>query len=167
LGFDIFFQPCRFSGRPVVKNNPFTGEVMSILPEEPLSDAEVKAVRQVLKQVEALGPDEYGCYVVELKDGGGAEVFADDLKTGCMVTLRGITPILIHFLFDLLKAGNWVMLPAMEDTVAITTSPGSMRGVPADFPRIVPCNAADEVGVLLRDGVQAWQEYRDRVVGGG
>ncbi len=164
MSFDLFFQPCRFSGKPVVKKHPFTGEARSGLPREPLSAAEMKAVRQVLKRV-TQGPDEHGCYIVQLDDGGGAEVFADDLKTGCMVALRGMTPNLLQFLFDLLKAGNWVMLPAMEDAVAITTSRESIKGVSEDFPRIVICNSADELGVLLTEGVQAWQKYRDQVVG--
>jgi hypothetical protein len=166
MSFDIFFHTGRFSGEPVVKKNTFTGKPQTVIPEEPLTAAEVRAVRQVLRRVGAQGPDEYGCYVVGLEDGGGAEVFADKLKSGCMVSLRGITPDLTRFLFDFLKAGNWVMLPAMEDAVAITTSPGSVKGVPDDFPRIVACDSADEVGVLLTKGVKAWQGYRDQVAGG-
>src|SRR5262249_48761313 len=122
MSFDIFFQTARFGGKPVVKRNPFTGVSVSVIPQEPLRAAEVKAVRQVLKRVGARGPDEHGCYVVELEDGGAAEVFGDGMESGCMVALRGITPDLTRFLFDLLKAGNWVMLPAMEPAVAVTTS---------------------------------------------
>src|SRR5262249_55668300 len=153
--FDIFFQTSRFSAKPVVKKNPFTGEAQSVCPQEPLTAAEVKAVRQLLKRVAAQGPDEHGCYVVQFDDGGGAEVYADKLKDGCMVAIGGMTPALAGFLFDLLKAGNWVMLPAMEDNVAITTSPGSMKDVPDDFGKIVACNSAAEVGVLLTKGVRA------------
>jgi hypothetical protein len=167
LSFDIFFQTCRVAAQPVVKKSTFTGEAETVLPEEPLSAAEVQAVRKVLEKVQAQGPDEHGCYVVELEDGGGAEVFADKLQTGCMVALREITPSLLHFLFDLLKAGNWVMLPAMEGDIAITTAPGSIRGLPEDFPKVVVCNSANEMGVLLTKGVKAWQRYRDQVVDGG
>jgi hypothetical protein len=166
MSFDIFFQTARFSEQPVVEKNPFTGEALTVLPEEPLSAAEVKAVQRVLQRVQAQGPDEHGCYVVELEDGGVAEVFADELNAGCMVALRGITPRLVYFLFDLLQAGNWVMLPATEDAVAITTSPGSLKGVPEDFPRVVVCDSAEEVGALLTKGVREWQAYRDRIVGG-
>lgn len=165
MSFDIFFQPCRFTGTQVVKTNPFTGESQSFSSNEPLNDAELKAVRQVLKQANAHGPDEHACYVVQLGDGGGAEIFGDQLATGCMAALRGMTPDLIQFLFDLLKAGNWVMLPAMEDAVAITTSPESMKGIPSDFPRVVVCNSAEELGTLLTNGVHAWEKYRDQVVG--
>ena len=165
MSFDIFFQPCRFTGTQVVKTNPFTGESQSFPSNEPLNDAELKAVRQVLKQANADGSDEDACYVVQLGDGGGAEIFGDQLETGCMAALHGMTPDLIQFLFDLLRAGNWVMLPVMEDSVAITTSPESMKGISSDFPRIVVCNSAEELGTLLGNGVQAWEKYRDQVIG--
>jgi hypothetical protein len=84
-----------------------------------------------------------------------------------MIALRGITPEISQFLFDFLKAGNLVMVPAMEHAVAITASPGSVRGVPDDFPRLVTCGSAQETAVLLCEGVQAWQAYRDQVVHGG
>lgn len=167
MSFDIFFQTARFTGKPVVKKNPFTGENQTVIPEEPLTAAEVKAVRTVLKEVHAQGPDEHGCYVVELEDGGRAEVYADKLKSGCMVSLGGITPDLSQFLFDFVKAGNWVMIPAMEDAVAITASPGSVKGVPDEYPMLVTCDSAKEVAVLLTKGVKAWQKYRDQVVRGG
>ena len=33
MSFDIFFQTGRFTGKPVVKKNPFTGEAQTVLPE--------------------------------------------------------------------------------------------------------------------------------------
>ena len=166
MSFDILFHTARFTGKTVVKKNPFTGEDASGRSEEPLTATEVKAVRKVLAAVNAQGPDEHGCYVVELEDGGAAEVFADQLKSGCMVCLRGITPDLCQFLFDFLKAGQWVMLPIMEDAVALTASPGSVKGVPDDFPRLVTCDSAQELAALFTKGVQDWQKYRDQVVRG-
>ena len=83
-----------------------------------------------------------------------------------MVALRGITPGLLQFLIDLLKAGNWSMVPAMEDIVAIVPSLESVKkNVPDDFPKIVVCNSADELGILLSGGFRAWKKYRDHVVG--
>jgi len=166
VSFDIFFQPCRFTGSSVEQKNPFTGEVRSVLANEPLNSAELEAVRKVLWQAKAGGPDEQGCYVVQLGDGGGAEVFGDDLATGCMVALRGMTPDLSRFLYNLLKAGNWVMLPAMEDAMAITAAPGAMRGIPDDFPRVVACNSAEELAALLAGGIGAWEKTVIRFVGG-
>lgn len=154
MSFDIFFQPCRF-----------TGDAQAVLSNEPLSPAELKAVQQVLERADAHGPDQHGCYVVQLDDGGGAEVFSSSgLASGCMVALGGITADLLQFLFELLDAGNWVMIPAMADTAAITTAPGSLKGVPGDFPRVVVCSSAQDLGILLADGVQAWEKYRAQVV---
>ena len=167
MSLDIFFQSARFTGKSAIKKNPFTGEAMTVNPAEPLTAAEVKALRTVLKQVHAKGPDDDGCYAIDLKDGGTAEVYADKLKSGCMISLGGITPDLSQFLLDFLKAGNWVMLPAMEDAVAIAASPECVKGVPDDFPRLVICNSAKEVAVLLTKGVKAWQKYRNQVVRGG
>jgi hypothetical protein len=166
MSFDIFFRPCRFGGATVQKTNPFTGKIESVLVNEPLDTAELEAVRKVLKRANANGPDEFGCYVVDL-DGGSAEVFGDDLEAGCMVKLWGMTSALSRFLYDLLKAGNWVMLPAMEDIVAITTSPGSIKGIPDDFPKVVVCNSHDELALLLTKGVRTWEKYRDQIVAGG
>jgi hypothetical protein len=164
MSFDIFYQPCRFGGEPVEQKNALTGKVESVLPNEPLTAAELKAVRGVLKKAGAAKPDHYGCYVVELGDGSGAEVFGKDLENGCMVALHDLTPDIIRFLFDLLKAGRWVMTPASEENVAITTSPEQMWGLPDDFPEVVTCPSAEELEVLLCNGYKAWKKFRNQVV---
>jgi hypothetical protein len=166
VSFDIFFKTVRYTGNPVVRKNPFTGEDQTINSSEPLTAAEEGAVLEVLETVKGKSQDQ-GTWVIEFGDGGGAVVLADQLKSGCMVCLHGITPEVSQFLFDFLKAGNWVMLPAMQDAVAITSSPGSVKGVPNDFPRLVTCNSANEIAVLLREGIGGWQEYRDQIVRGG
>jgi hypothetical protein len=78
--------------------------------------------------------------------------------------VRNLTPGILQFLLDLLKAGNWVMCPTMEDAVAVTCSPDRLWGVPEDFPEIVTCDSAEELGVLLSDGFGAWKKYRDRLL---
>jgi hypothetical protein len=166
MSFDIFFLTCRFGGTPAETPNRFTGKVGSSPPNEPLTAAEVDAVRMVLQAANASGPDAFGCYVLDFEDGGSAEVFADDLSTGCLVAVRGgIGPRLLQFLVDLLRAGNWVMLPTTEPAIAITASPDNVRDLPPDFPRVVICDSAHELRVLLAEGFHAWQRYRDRIVG--
>lgn len=167
MSFDIFFQTCRFGTTLVEEKNPSTGMVRSVLPSDPLMPSEFTALRAVLKKVTARGPDEFGCYVVQFPDGGSAEVFGCELEQHCMVAVRGTTPDLFRFLFDILMAGNWVMLPAMEDAVAITCSPQSVKNLPGDFPRLVVCNSADDLGILLSKGFGAWKKYRDQIVGDG
>ncbi len=167
MSFDIVFQTCRFAGSPIEKTNPIKGMARSVLPQEPLTADELKSVEHVLQRANARGPNAHGCYVVQFGDGGRAEVFGSELATNCMVAIRGITGDLLQFLFDLLEAGNWVMIPVMEDLAAITTSPESMKRIPDDFPRVVGCNSPKELGALLAGGVQAWQKYRDQIVDGG
>lgn len=164
MSFDIFFQPVRYSGKTLKKKNPFTGQVQSVLESDPLTPAEVQAVRAVLKEAGAKQADEFGCYALRVADGGEAEVVGENLAESCMVALRGLTPGLVTFLMDLLKAGNWVMLPAMEGNPALTAAPDHLKGVPKDFPEITTCTSADELGVILTNGLGAWQRYRDQVV---
>lgn len=166
MSFVIFFQPCRFSGEPVKQKNPFTGEEQSLVPNESLTPAEENAVRVVLKHANAKGPDDFGYYVVETDDGCGAEVCASNLRDSCMVSVRGLTPGLVRFLFDLLKAGNWVMVPAMEPNIAISCSPENLKGIPEDFPKVLACTSADELGAQLSDGFKRWPKYRDQVTRG-
>jgi hypothetical protein len=90
MSFDIFFQSGRFGTTTVQKKNPWTGETQSVLPSEPLTASELKAVQDVLRKVTDSGPDQFGCYVVALADGGGAEVFGDNLEKGWMVAVRGL-----------------------------------------------------------------------------
>jgi hypothetical protein len=122
VSFNVFFQPCRFDGEPIKKTNRLTGEEQLIVPNGSLTPAEESAIRAVLTQANAEGPDDFECYVVRTEDGGGAEIFARDLAEGCMVNPWELTPRTLELLFNLLKAGNWVMLPAMEGDLAITTS---------------------------------------------
>lgn len=166
MSFDIFFQPCRYGTELVEQRNPVTGQVKSVLPNEPLTPAELQAVQSVLDRVTIHRPNKSGCHVVGVEDDGKAEVFGDDLGSGCMVALRGITPALLQFLIDLLRAGNWSMVAVMDDIVAIVSSLESVKSVPDDFPKIIVCNSADELGILLSGGFAAWKKYRDQAVGG-
>ncbi len=167
MSFDIFFQPCRFGGQPIEKRDRWTGKVRPVLPNEPLTAAELQAVKHVLAKAQARGSSEHNCYCVELPDGGSAEIYGRDLGSGSMAAVRGMTPDLLQFLHDLLRAGNWVMFPAMKGVDGITAAPASLKGIPEGFPTIIVCNSKDELGILLADGVAAWQRYRDQVVVGG
>jgi hypothetical protein len=167
MGFDIFFMRSRSRDEAVEKKNPFTGEVMSVRPPEPLTDSELQAVREVLRGAGAPEPDEVGHSLVEFKDGGDAEVHADRLEEGCSVTLRsGLSPDCLRFLFGLLRAAEWVMLPAMEGNPAIVSSPGLAREFAGSFPETV-CGSPEELGAILSGGYEAWEKYRDQIVGEG
>ncbi len=165
MGFDIFFVRSRFRDEKVEKKNPFTGEVMSVRPQEPLTDSELRAVRGVLRGAGATEPDEFGYCLIEFEDGGDAEVHTSRLEEGCGVTLRsGLSPDCLRFLLDLLKAAEWVMLPAMEGNPAIVSSPGLASEFAGSFPEVV-CGTPEELGAILSGGYEAWERYRDQIVG--
>jgi hypothetical protein len=140
MSFDIFFQPCRFAPA-TEEQDPGTGQARKILPNEPLTAIELAAVQKVLAELNASGADQFGCYRLEFEDGGSAEVFGQNLERGCMVALRGLTKDILRFLFDFLRAGNWVMIPAMRETRAIATSLSSFKHVPEGFPPAVVCQS--------------------------
>lgn len=163
MSFDLFFQPCRFDGTTVIRNNPFTGQPADVPRNATLTSAELAAVRRLLDEA-GKGPDEHGCWLVTFPDGGSAEIFGSNLEEGCMAALRGLTDDLVRFLHALLVAGDWVVVPATDEPLAIAASKSAMRGAPEDFPEVVVCASADELGTLLSRGVDAWREYRDRVL---
>jgi hypothetical protein len=166
MSFDIFYTQRRQATEPGEVKNPFTGAPMTVQVPVGLSDDEVGALRAVLAQANAPDLDEFGCYVVEVADGGGADVYGDDLEKGCMVAVRELTPDIAQFLLDFLNAADWVMRPAMEGNPVITTSHVPVEGPADDSPRVV-CTSAKELMVVLSEGVEAWQKYRDRVVAKG
>lgn len=163
VAFDILFSPSRYRGRVVTKKNAFTGAVQEFRVCEPLTNAEEATVSKLLSSRSAAPPDEFGCYQVRVADGGEAEVFATMPSDGCTVTLRGLTPALLDFLMELLRAADWVMTPIQEEAIAMAASPESVQSPPPDLPRVVVCGTGQELGVLLCEGVAAWQRYRDQV----
>ncbi len=166
MALDVVLIPCRFTGSSVVKKNPFTGEEKTVDSHEPLNASEIESVQRVLKNADSVGPDDNGYWFVETEN-GTAEIACDDLENGCVVTLRGLSPTIEKFLFDLLNAAEWVMLPATEAFFSITTSPKYVKQLPNNLPTPVLCQSPKELEFLLNDGVQAWKKYRDHVLGGG
>ncbi|WP_165231879.1 hypothetical protein [Aquisphaera insulae] len=164
MSFDLFYVPCRFGTEAVEKANPFTGEVKVVLPNLPLSIHDRDAVRDVIDRAGGVVSDGFESYLVQFRDGGVAEIFSrSKLETGCMVAIRrGLTTELLRFLFDLLGAADWILLPAMEGNPAMTALPG--RAAAFDrFPEVV-CHSAEELGAVLIWGFEGWRQYRDRVV---
>jgi hypothetical protein len=81
-----------------------------------------------------------------------------------MFAVRALTPRLVSVLFDVLKAGNWAMIPALDDAYTITCSPEHLTNLPAEIPEVIVCRSSKELGVLLMDGYEAWQRYKNSVV---
>jgi hypothetical protein len=170
MSFDIVYHTCNLGTRREKRKNPLTGRVQSVPVDNGLTDAERAAVRRLLRSGGAAAPDEFGCYAVELPDGGSAEVYAKELHEsghcdGLMVSLRGMTPGLVVFLWELCQAGNMSATPIMEDEVVAVASEEQRQRVKDRWPEAVVVASPDEFRELLSGGLAAWQAYRDQVVG--
>jgi hypothetical protein len=58
------------------------------------------------------------------------------------------------------------MFPAMEGNPAIVSSPGLVSEFAGRFTEVV-CGSPEELGAILSGGYEAWERYRDRIVGAG
>jgi hypothetical protein len=172
MSFDIFLQSVHNRGEPRQMTNPFTGEPATIFPQGGLEPHERDAVCGVIASYRLPGPDEFGCYLIGLPDGGSAELFASNLADhhescdGMMVACRNLTPKLAHFIFDLMDRGNMAALPAMEDTRTFVTSEHWSDFTPGDgAPPTVVVRSPAELHAALTGGYEGWQRYRDQVIG--
>ena len=126
-------------------------------------DANQRAAVQATLAVSAVPNSKDDGYIaVEFDDGGMAEVFADDLSEGGMVAVRsGLTPDFLNFLMQILKDGNMMLVPAMENIVTIAASEDAFHGSDPTMPKHVICNSGEELGVLLKEGFESWKRFRD------
>ena len=130
-------------------------------------------VLTVLRSAKFTGPDDLGFYVVEFPDGQDVEFSAEGLQgsgefTGCAFHIRGISPHLVRFMFEVAKAGDMVLVATMEPFVPILSRPEQRQQVPAELaendPAPVVCGSPEELHSLLSGGYESWQEYRDQVL---
>ncbi|MEZ6140914.1 MAG: hypothetical protein R3B84_10115 [Zavarzinella sp.] len=170
MSFDIHFQTCNLGTRTTKRKNPFTGKMQSVPMDDGLTDSERVAVRKLLKSAGAATPDEFGCYAVEFKDGGSAEVFASELTgteqcDGLMVSLQGLTPEVVKFLWELCHVGGMAATPVMEDAVVVVASPEQFQRVKSRWPSAVVVGSPEELGRLLSGGFAGWESHRDQCTG--
>lgn len=155
MGFDIFFMRSGLRDEMVEKKDPFTGKVRSVRVQEPLTEHDVDAVRAVLRRTGMSEPNKFGVSLIEFEDGASVDFDATRLEAGCRVTIRGaLSPDCLQFLVNLLKAAEWVMLPVMDGSVAIVSSPGLASAVAAGFLEVV-CGTPEELEIILSGGFEA------------
>lgn len=136
------------------------------------AEVDRRRVREVLKAATYRGPDEFGFYVVAFPDGVDVEFSARGLDsaesfTGCAFHIRGTGDDPIKFMFDVARAGDMVIIPAMEDTPLVLLSEAQEAGVPADVReslRSILLRSPGELGAVLSGGFEGWSAYRDRVL---
>jgi hypothetical protein len=137
------------------------------------ADANREGVRAVLQSTAFVGPDEFGFYVVTFPDDIRVELSASGLDgtgafTGCAFFIRGMSSDLVRFIFEVARAGDMVILPAMEHFVPILSSPEQRAHLPADLtdrdPAPVVCDTPEGLESLLSGGYEGWKKYRDQIL---
>lgn len=171
MSFDVFLQSVRRGGEPREVINPFTGQAATVPAASGLSAREAESVLGVIASHRLPGLDEFGCYPIDLADGGSAELYAGKLGgpeacDGMMIACRGLTPQLSDLIFELMAAGNMAALPAMEDARTFVASEEWSDFRPGDgAPPTVVLRSAAELHAALTGGYDGWKRYRDQVTG--
>ncbi len=124
MSFDVFLQ--RFAG----------GES---------AEVDRRPVREVLRSARHRGPDTFGFYVVAFPDGVEVEFSAKGLEskesfTGCAFHFRGFGDALMTFVFEVARAGDMVIIPAMEGNPLVLLSEEQQTRCPSRPSREVSLN---------------------------
>ncbi len=170
MSFDIFFHTCNLGSRKKRSKNPFTGKSITTFDDPGLTDEERGAVAELVRTLNAEGPDDFGFYTLLFADGGGAELYAKGLANGakcdgCSVQTHGLTSDLVSFLFQLSRRGNMILTPAATGVGSLATSEEQRQRTTNRFPDAKVVRSAAALEKELRRGFEAWQRYRDQVIG--
>lgn len=135
-------------------------------------------VAAVLARTRHTGPDEFNFYVIEFAGGVQVEFSARGLDgrqplQGCAFHSRGTGPGLFEFVYEVARAGDFVIFNAQGDDSAespllILVSPGQVAELPTDLfgectGRPV-CTSGAMLERLLSAGYDGWGAYRDQVM---
>ena len=155
MSFDLFLQAFESGGPAQVDRN----KVVSVLRRHCPDTA-----------------DDFGFYLVQFPDGSDVEFSAKGLEsdsefTGCAFHVRGFSPHIIGFVFDVAKIGGMVILNAQgADTIVnpttILTDQHQAAHVPSSLGKeAVLCSSPEHLAELLGTGFGNWKAYRDLIVG--
>ena len=151
------------------------------------------AVEQVLARTQYEGADGY--YLIKLADGAVVEFSAKELRVSpasvdpnelhklpfggrlvprgpafasCAFFVRGFTPQLADFIFEVARAGGFSIEAAGGDVLpTILVSESQRADVPHDEERgAVVVDSGEDLMRLLTTSYEKWQAYRDQVMSG-
>jgi hypothetical protein len=120
------------------------------------------ALKTVLADVRATGPDEDGWFSVVLPDGGSLEICLRRLDKdldldACTVVLRRLSSEAAQFLYRLMSEGELILLPP-----AIATSAKDAEMVTTPWPNVQVVQSASELQeILIRGPYEWWSNQRD------
>jgi hypothetical protein len=169
MSFDIHFHTCRLGKRVRKMVNPFTNEPILVPIDRGLSASERKSVRNLLTEVNAIGPDPDGYYRLTFADGGWAYACIGSLEGKPPSIAFGLEVIvmtdeLLVFLYKLAQSGNMSITPIMEASVTVLTSPATDQLVRERWPDALVLDSPVQLEKVLRKGYKQWARYRDQVV---
>jgi hypothetical protein len=135
-------------------------------------------VLRVLRKYSSADADDFGFYLIDFADGGSADFSAAGLESaapfsGCAFHLRGLSPTVVRFVYEIAVAGDMAILNAqgrdtVESPTAIYVAEPQLSHLSeglGEHPRLV--TSADELGEALGAGFLAWDQYRDQIRGSG
>jgi hypothetical protein len=111
-------------------------------------------------------------YDIRLHDGSFVEVqrgYAPNSRrfTTATFMIRGMSESIVRLLFECAQTTGGVLIPAAGVSPCIMVDVSQRDHLPPDFRQpLVECRSPEELGRLLRDGYQAWSQYRDQIVSG-
>ena len=169
MSFDLHLHTCRLGKRVRKSINPFTNEPILVPIDRGLNASQRKAVRKLITEVKAIGPDPDGYYKLTFSDGGMANVCIGSLDAeppwiAFHVEIQVMTDELIAFVYRLAQSGNMSILPIMQDAVPLLTSPATDQLVRDRWPDALVIDSPARLEQLLRKGYKQWTRYRDQVL---
>jgi hypothetical protein len=130
-----------------------------------LTSEETSSVLKLLNEVCPSGADRHDCFAIALSDGGDAELFAKKIESGCLCSIRNLSPQLNRLLYALLNSANWVLLPICENLVALSARADLKAPLfPEDFPEIIYCSSSEQLASPLLGGFESWARFKNEVV---
>lgn len=143
-------------GRLEVAHFELFGEEGYRLDHVPLDAEARRALRTVLVDVGADGPDDDGWFAVHLADGGSLRVCfrglgEDSDLDGGTVLISRLSYEAAHVVHRLLSAGRMLLLP-----MGIATSEAEVRAVAAPWPPVRIVESAAELHSILICGARGW-----------
>ena len=119
----------------------------------------------------------FGSYLVNFPDGSHVEFQAKGLESGSSCTggafhLRGFSPAILAFIFDMALAGDMVIFNAQgredspENPLTILVNQSQKAHLPQGVGRNpILCTSPRHLSQLLGLAFEEWVEFRDSVIG--
>jgi hypothetical protein len=133
-------------------------------------------VLKLLRQHCQDSEDQFGFYLLKFPDGSHTEFQAKGLEsssssTGCAFHLRGFSPTVLTFIFDVALSGDMVIFNAQgkdspDNPLAILVHQTQKAHLPQAAGRHpILCTSPRHLSQLLGLAFEEWTEFRDSAIG--